>query len=537
MRRRLGTAAVALAFVGSVLVLRGVAPVAAFGPGDVTPPTVLVAGEIIGPHTPLNDVVVGFDDVLDPTTIPSGADLADFDVEVDFVRNNVTSAQLTHVGFGSPEQINSFVTLFLDHPITDGSTVTVAYSPGDHPIRDQAGNAAQASGEIGLAATEIPTFEVIAAIVDGYFGANHLGLLLPDPIAGPLPAASAFSVRRNTDAAVSPTSVSILPEFGGRILDLALPFGFVTDDGAVITYTKPATNPLRNGFGDEAPGFTDTGAFLALVTADSTTDSTSVTVGTGGSASTDTGATGTTAQDPLATTVTVPASATISISEGNTTTAPTSDLTFLDQSVEISVVPAGTIANPIVLDFKLDGSVLEAFGADEQTLDILRNGAIVQGCSPDSDGTASPDPCLASRTRVPSSGTPWYAEFVIRTSAASEWTFAVGRFRAPVDAPPIVNTVAAGRGVPVKFGLGGNLGLNIFATGYPKSQAVSCDTKAPSDAVEATVTAGASALSFDSATQTYSYVWKTEKSWSGTCRQLILKFIDGTTRIAVFRFS
>ena len=34
----------------------------------------------------------------------------------------------------------------------------------------------------------------------------------------------------------------------------------------------------------------------------------------------------------------------------------------------------------------------------------------------------------------------------------------------------------------------------------------------------------------------YSYVWKTEKSWTG-CRQLILRFTDGTERRASFKFK
>lgn len=536
VRRELGIAVVALALVGSVVALREAAPAVAFGLGDVTPPTILVAGEVSGPHTTqLNDLVVAFDDILAPATIPTGTDLLDFDVEVDGLRDFVTLAELTHVGVGSPEQINSFVTLSLAQPITDGSTVTVAYNPGNHPITDEAGNAVQRTPAMEITVVPIPTFDVFAAIVDGYFGADHVGLLLPDPVVEPLPAKEAFLVRRNDEAPMPPTSVTVFPEFGGRIIDLALPFSFRSGDVAHVTYTKPAVNPIRNAFGDQAPTIPDLSPFMLLQTTDSTGGSTG---SHGGSVTTDTGSPGTTAQDPLATTVTVPASATITISEGNTTTAPTSDLTFLDQSVVINV-SAGTILprDPILLDFKLDGSVLDAAGANERTLDILRNGVIVQACDPGSGAAAVPDPCVASRTRVPSSGAPWYADFVIRTSAASEWTFAVGTFRPPVDAPPVVNAVTAGRGIPVKFGLGGDLGLDIFATGSPASQVVACDTKELLDQVETTVSAGASSLSYDATTQTYSYVWKTDKAWSRTCRQLILEFADGTTRIAIFHFS
>lgn len=547
MRRRLGIAAVALALLGSVVALRAAAPAAAFGPADVTPPTLVVGGEVTSPHTPLNDIVVVFDDVLLPGSIPAGADLADFDVEVDSgvpprTRDLVTSAQLTHVGLGSPDQINTFVTLTLEQPIS-GGTVTVAYNPGGHPIRDEAGNAAQASGEIKVLILAVSGFGAFAGVVDGLYGANHLELMLPDSIATPLPAATAFRVGRNADAPVAPVGVSIFPKFGGRILDLTLPFSFDLGDEASISYTKPVLNPLRNTFGDEAPGFGlgDIGVFVALVASSSAAGS----VTPGSPLTTDAGAPGPTALDPLATTVAVPdgapAGITGSIAESTTTPPQTADFSFLGQSIVIDLAVAGgpyttSQSSPIVLEFSLDASVLNPAGVTEQTLDIFRNGVLVGEC-PGATTLASPNPCVASRTRFPTTGPLQYATFRILTTEASTWTFGAPRFRSPVDAPPIVNTVTAGRGVPVKFGLGGNLGLNIFATGYPKSQVVACDTKAPTDAVETTMTAGASSLSYDAATQTYSYVWKTDKAWSYTCRQLILKFIDGSTRVAIFRFS
>jgi hypothetical protein len=33
------------------------------------------------------------------------------------------------------------------------------------------------------------------------------------------------------------------------------------------------------------------------------------------------------------------------------------------------------------------------------------------------------------------------------------------------------------------------------------------------------------------------YVWKTEKSWAGSCRQLNVRLIDGTEHKANFRFN
>ncbi len=110
-------------------------------------------------------------------------------------------------------------------------------------------------------------------------------------------------------------------------------------------------------------------------------------------------------------------------------------------------------------------------------------------------------------------------------------------FFQPVDNLPTVNSVNAGQSIPVKFSLSGNKGLNIFAAGYPVSQQIACSGGAPTDDIEETVTAGASSLSYDTTTDQYKYVWKTDKAWKGTCRKLLLKFNDGSTREALFQFK
>ena len=101
---------------------------------------------------------------------------------------------------------------------------------------------------------------------------------------------------------------------------------------------------------------------------------------------------------------------------------------------------------------------------------------------------------------------------------------------------PVLNSAKAGSNIPVKFSLGGNKGLNIFAAGYPKSQAVPCNSTAPVDGIESTDSPGNSTLTYDSASQTYHYNWKTEKSFVN-CRQLVLKFVDGSYARADFKFK
>ncbi|MGW9166014.1 PxKF domain-containing protein [Agromyces sp. NPDC055658] len=110
-----------------------------------------------------------------------------------------------------------------------------------------------------------------------------------------------------------------------------------------------------------------------------------------------------------------------------------------------------------------------------------------------------------------------------------------GFFR-PVDMGGVVNSVKAGSAVPMKFSLDGDQGLDIIAAGYPRATFTSCDANAPVDAVESTVTAGGSSLTYDPVAGQYVYVWKTDKSWAGRCGTFELKLDDGVTRTAKFKF-
>ncbi len=117
-------------------------------------------------------------------------------------------------------------------------------------------------------------------------------------------------------------------------------------------------------------------------------------------------------------------------------------------------------------------------------------------------------------------------------------TYSFTGFFQPVENLPVVNTMKAGAAVPIKFSLAGNQGLDIFATGFPSSQTVSCSALSPlSDPVEITLTAGSSSLSYDPATDQYTYVWKTTKGWAGTCRVLTVTLDDGTQHLAYFQFK
>ncbi len=128
-----------------------------------------------------------------------------------------------------------------------------------------------------------------------------------------------------------------------------------------------------------------------------------------------------------------------------------------------------------------------------------------------------------------------HSDTKVRTVEVSPYNFT--GFFAPIDNPPVVNEMKAGQAAPVKFSLGGNQGLNIFATGSPSSVQVACDTSLPVSTVEETLTAGSSSLSYDSVSDQYRYVWKTENSWKNTCRQLTIMLKDNTVHVAIFKFK
>ena len=110
-------------------------------------------------------------------------------------------------------------------------------------------------------------------------------------------------------------------------------------------------------------------------------------------------------------------------------------------------------------------------------------------------------------------------------------------FFQPVDNLPVLNIVQAGRAIPIKFSLSGDKGLGIFAPGSPSSGPIPCNSGDPAVDLEETVTAGGSSLSYNPATDQYIYIWKTDASWAGTCRQLVVQLNDGSIHRANFKFK
>jgi hypothetical protein len=115
------------------------------------------------------------------------------------------------------------------------------------------------------------------------------------------------------------------------------------------------------------------------------------------------------------------------------------------------------------------------------------------------------------------------------------------KFKPPIDnsnSTTTINSANAGQSIPVKFSLGGNQGMNIFATGYPESQQIIAPGSLAPESVP-TETPGASpSLTYDPGSDTYMFVWKTDKKWAGTSRQLVILLSDGITYLrANFTFK
>ena len=107
-------------------------------------------------------------------------------------------------------------------------------------------------------------------------------------------------------------------------------------------------------------------------------------------------------------------------------------------------------------------------------------------------------------------------------------------FLSPVRNRPRVNTWVAGASVPVRFSLGGNRGLDVIADGWPQVAAVDCDLAGEPESGEPA--RRQRPLAYRKQRRRYALVWKTDRRWAGSCRQLMLKLEDGTVKRADFKF-
>jgi hypothetical protein len=216
---------------------------------------------------------------------------------------------------------------------------------------------------------------------------------------------------------------------------------------------------------------------------------------------------------------------TTSDAEGNTATV-THTYTVVDRTP-----PVITIASP------LDGSVFQ-----------FRQPVFASYSCADEPGGSGVADCIGD---VPHGAkidtrTPGLHTFTVRASDAAGNTaqatasytvlFNFGGFLRPIVNPPGVNTVRAGKSVQLKFILDRLRGRGVYAPGYPRSGEVPCDFN--EDVALGEPTKGKrKRRPYKRDRELHRYLWETEKEWAGTCRQFVLKLVDGTEHRANFRFT
>lgn len=121
-------------------------------------------------------------------------------------------------------------------------------------------------------------------------------------------------------------------------------------------------------------------------------------------------------------------------------------------------------------------------------------------------------------------------------------TYVFGGFQPPIENLPVVNVVKAGSTIPVKwrlFDYFGDYVRELSAVASTKSASIPCEALewAPNAEVAEVDSAGQTVLRYDLTDEQFVYNWKTERSWKGSCRVLLLSLNDGTTHCAFFEFK
>ncbi|MEX0709833.1 MAG: PxKF domain-containing protein [Chloroflexota bacterium] len=506
----------------------GIGPAAAvFGANDKAPEVILM-GEVGAEGVPLDDIVVVWDEIIDASSMPS---TNDFRITINLIDYEPVAVEFLLAGLASSSVVNadglSFVKLQLPPGVTWSNEDTVLLDYTGSAIRDLGLGVAEGFTDFQPFAWDTgDDFGTIDPIVDSYYGADHMVLTFLHQIApGPLPDFDDFTVEVDgvPNAVVSVTHVHQDVGLGLLDLELADP---VTDPNAVVTlHYEPDSNLIVSARSGATAGVIDAQAILILAqTAASDTIAPTGTVSTAGPD-------GPTVADPTFVSLTSPVGGAVTLEEVTITEDPPAGWGFFGFQFNITADPASDEAHPLVLTFGIDASIIPA-----GTLVMFKDGAEVLDCN--GAGVADPDPCISARSPLPDGD----VGITVLTTTASGWNvairlpFAFGGFMQPVDGA-VPNILQAGRAVPVKFSLGGDRGLDIFEAGSPSViRLESCAGLPTGDPVEQTVTAGGSSLSYHAATDTYTYVWKTLKSWADTCRRLELSFADGSSASTIFEF-
>jgi hypothetical protein len=491
------------------------------------PPAINIAAELIKGPVATDHLLLLLDEPIDSTSIPDPGAFTWHAIvpgpvvfPIPPIPPDVPAVGLTFLYEGfryNPDLFPrgmSLLRLDLGASVDPAATVYLSYTPGTRPIRDVEGGEMQAfGGSSAVGASFASDFDdAILPFVDDGLGPDHVMLIALEPFDPALPAPSDFTVTVNGNPVITTSIVRQIPGNGLGVLDLHLQSAVAAGDAVRLSYA-PGVTPLRYLSGVDVGPLTSLDATISLpATASRGTPTGSNVIVTPPDSSTGTSTT-------TITFASVSSPGTTTVASSATGPAAPAGFAFADppRFVELGTTATFTTAS---VCFAYDPS---AFTVPETALRLLhfQGGSWVDTTTPGSPDIANHRICGTVSS---------FSPFVV--AAFRPVTFS--GFFTPVDNGPTVNAVKAGSAVPVRFGLAGNHGLSIFASGSPSSRAIDCNSQAPIDDIEQTVSPGSASLTYDSGTGRYTYVWKTDKSWVG-CRLLSVTFLDGTTRSATFR--
>jgi hypothetical protein len=522
VRRFVAGTAAALSIASGPLL---VAPAMAAEP---TPPEILFAGDFIMGPVATDHLMLLITEPIDSTSIPDPADFTWHAIVPGPISNppppippDVPATGLTFLYEGlayAPDFLfptgMSLLRLDLGATVDPAATVYLTYTPGTQPIRDLEGTPMAPFAGIGGGFLDEPILaDDIVPIVDDGRGPDHVLLTALQPFDVPLVLPADFEV---TIDGVGHDPISVkrqIPGSGLGVIDLGLDVSIDADDPVEVSYA-PTGPPLLYLTGEPVPPFTDIEAVVSLPATPSR-------------------ATPAGSNVVVAPTDSSTGASTVTVTFGQVTSAGTT--TVASSSIGPQA-PAGFVFGdpPLFVDVDTTAAFTNAsicfdydptqFSVPESALRLLH---FEDPAWVDATAAGSPD---VTNHRICGTVTS-FSPFAV----AGLVPFPFTGFFSPVDNAPVRNGTKAGSAIPLKFGLGGDRGLGVLAPGSPSSQAVACDSGLPIDQIEQTAMPGAATLSYDPGSSRYTYVWKTDKNWTG-CRHLALTLIDGTTHSATFQF-
>ena len=222
--------------IGDAAVATGVTPLV-----DTTSPSFLSAA-VNG-----TTLTVTFDETLDAASAPEGSA---FSVTATPQGGSARSI----AGTATAAISDTDVTVTLTSAVAAGETVTVSYTaPGTRPLKDSAGNdVANFSNQAVTNNTPPPDFS--SASVNGRMLTVTFDRALD---AGSAPSGSAFVVTATQGGTTRTIAGTGTSSISGNTATVTLAGAVAHGETVTVSYTRPATNPLQDMAGGEAPSFTD----------------------------------------------------------------------------------------------------------------------------------------------------------------------------------------------------------------------------------------------------------------------------------------